>query len=83
MEAWNMEESVYGNMKLKASGPLVSDAPSSSRIVVITIFSISVGVIFILILALYIYANKHRHEKRNTLLSGSLVGQEEAKEPSV
>ena len=49
---------------------------------VITIFSISIGVIFILILALYIYANKHRHEKRNTLLSSSLVGQE-AKEPAV
>ena len=49
---------------------------------VITIFSISIGVIFILILALYIYANKHRHEKRNTLLSSSLVGQE-VKEPAV
>ena len=68
---------------MKDSGPLVSAHQSSSRIVVITIFSISIGVIFILILALYIYANKHRKEKRNTLLSGSLVGQEEVKEPSV
>ena len=78
-----MEESAFGSTRLKDSGPLVSDSPSSSRIVVITIFSISIGVIFILILALYIYANKHRHEKRNTLLSSSLVGQEEVKEPAV
>ena len=82
MEACIMEESVCGSTKLRDSGPLVSAHQSSSQIVVITIFSVFIGVIFILILALYIYANKHRHEKRNTLLSSSLVGQE-VKEPAV
>lgn len=77
-----MEESAFGSTRLKDSGPLVSDSPSSSRIVVITIFSISIGVIFILILALYIYANKHRHEKRNSLPITSPV-KDENKNPVV
>ena len=77
-----MEASVCGNMKLRDSGQRVSKNKEGWIVVVITIFSISIGVIFILILALYIYANKHRHEKRNTLLSSSLVGQE-VKEPAV